>query len=289
MKTTALCIREEDFLFHPFVHHKISLSSRWVLISIPGLNLYDRLGNRESPGLIITEPLALVEDGGELQPFYGGFALREWKKIARAIHSYGGGIAPLLSYAGPAVAVNELSKSDIREAAFSYARAGSAARVLGFDAVVIDGAGSQLLGKFMREGVNKRHDEYGGDVTRRVRFAAQVVHAVRKAVGRRFPIIFRFSQRSHEAGEKDLVQNQEELREFVELLCQAGVDIFLCKDCSGENWAPLNLVALTRQISNRPVITECVSGVSNVHLPMLVRRMRAREFDLIAVTPDVML
>lgn len=289
MKTTALCIREVDFLFHPFAHRKISLSSRWVLISGPGFTLDDRLGNREYPGLIITEPLALVEGGGEMQPFYGGSALREWKKIARAIHSYGSGIAPLLSYAGPAEAVNELSKSDIRETILSYARAASAARVLGFDAVVIDGAGSQLLGQFLREGANKRLDEYGGDVTRRVRFAAQVVHAVRKSVGRRFPVIFRFSQRSHETGEKNLVQNPEELRELVEPLCQAGVDLFLCKDCSAENWAPFNLAALTRQISNRPVIRECVSGVSNEHLPMLVRRMRAREFDLIAVTPDVIL
>ena len=42
--------------------------------------------------------------------------------------------------------------------------------------------------------MNKREDKYGGDLTDRAYFAAQVIRECRKAVGDDMPIILRFSE-----------------------------------------------------------------------------------------------
>lgn len=283
MNTSAICIREIDYLLRPFAHRKISLSSRLVMISLPGNYRYLQQGIRELQGLIVTEPLALAEGDSEMPRFYGGAALRKWKGLIRAVHARNGLMAPLLSDAGMRGRVDELSKSRIGEAVLVYARAAGAARLLGFDAVVIDGAGSQLIDCFLRRETNTRNDEYGGDMVRRVRFAAQVVHAVRKAVGRRFPIIFRFAQHSAAAGQFPLAETQEELREMLEPLCHAGVDMFFCCESQPSEKLSLNMPLWTKLITGRPVIMASQYNATQKHVPLLLQRMRALEFDLLAV------
>ena len=74
------------------------------------------------------------------------------------------------------------------------ARAARTARELGFDAIELHGAHGYLLDQFLWERTNLRTDGYGGSLAERTRFPAEVVAAVRAAVGPDFPIIFRFSQ-----------------------------------------------------------------------------------------------
>src|SRR6476469_3508602 len=56
------------------------------------------------------------------------------------------------------------------------------------------GAHGYLLDQFLWERTNLRTDGYGGSLTARTRFPAEVIAAVRGAVGPDYPIIFRFSQ-----------------------------------------------------------------------------------------------
>jgi len=73
----------------------------------------------------------------------------------------------------------------------SCSRVGSSAI---FAAVELHGAHGYLLDQFLWERTNLRTDGYGGSLTARTRFPAEVIAAVRGAVGPDYPIIFRFSQ-----------------------------------------------------------------------------------------------
>ena len=63
----------------------------------------------------------------------------------------------------------------------------------GFDAVEIHGAHGYLINNFLSPFSNKRTDLYGGNLQNRVRFACEVVRAIRKRVGNDYPLIFRMS------------------------------------------------------------------------------------------------
>ena len=71
---------------------------------------------------------------------------------------------------------------------------------------------------------NKRTDEYGGTLENRMRFALEVVDAVRAAVGPDYPILFRFNT-------CDYVEGGIELPEAIvmaKMLEEAGVDALHC-------------------------------------------------------------
>jgi N-ethylmaleimide reductase len=47
-----------------------------------------------------------------------------------------------------------------------------------FDGVEIHGANAYLLDEFLKDGTNKRTDEYGGSIENRARFHIEVTHIV---------------------------------------------------------------------------------------------------------------
>lgn len=266
----------------------------------------------ESMGLIVTEPVAVPDvaapaDAG-MSSFYGGSALRAWKHICRMVHTTPCRIAPLLTHAGmlrqvggsivpigpsgraviPGTRQGEsMSASRIESVAHSFGRAAVAARILGFDAVAVNGADAHLIEQYLRSETNLRHDEFGGDIAGRVRFACLVVQAVRKAIGRCIPILFRFSQFSPLFGRSPLVASPAELELMLTPLVNAGVDIFCCADTQASlpafGGSPLNIAGWTRLLTGRPTITEGAVGLPGVEIHPLVRRMRAAEFDLVSV------
>lgn len=63
----------------------------------------------------------------------------------------------------------------------------------GFDGVMIHGATGYLVAEFLSPLINKRTDEYGGDIKGRAKFALELVDVTRKVVGPNYPIIFRLT------------------------------------------------------------------------------------------------
>ncbi|CAI5956554.1 unnamed protein product [Closterium sp. NIES-64] len=53
----------------------------------------------------------------------------------------------------------------------------------GFDGVEVHGANGYLLEQFIKDGINKREDEFGGSLENRLRFPLQVIKAVADEVG----------------------------------------------------------------------------------------------------------
>src|SRR5690606_1985475 len=77
----------------------------------------------------------------------------------------------------------ELSVEEIRQAVDEDRRGAANARRAGCDGVEIHGANGYLIDQFLRDGANKRTDDYGGSIENRVRFALEVVDAVIAEIG----------------------------------------------------------------------------------------------------------
>ena len=74
-----------------------------------------------------------------------------------------------------------LGAEELPRIAQMYANATTLARQSGFDGVEVHAANGYLLDQFLRDGVNKREDAYGGDAAGRCRFPLEVIDAVIEA------------------------------------------------------------------------------------------------------------
>jgi 2,4-dienoyl-CoA reductase-like NADH-dependent reductase (Old Yellow Enzyme family)/thioredoxin reductase len=70
----------------------------------------------------------------------------------------------------------------------------------GFDCLMIHGGSGYLIPEFLSPRLNRRTDEYGGNVEKRARLALEVLLAIRKNVGMEYPILYRLSVDERMAG-----------------------------------------------------------------------------------------
>ncbi|WP_299493606.1 alkene reductase [uncultured Shewanella sp.] len=77
----------------------------------------------------------------------------------------------------------ELSTAEVKELVQLYAQAAKNALEAGFDGVELHCANGYLVNQFISEQTNRRNDEYGGNLTNRLRFLKEVVAAVSDVVG----------------------------------------------------------------------------------------------------------
>jgi 2,4-dienoyl-CoA reductase (NADPH2) len=113
-----------------------------------------------------------------------------------------------------------LSEAEILATVEDFARGAERARTLGFDAIEVMASEGYLLNQFLSPLTNRREDAWGGDLERRMKLPRAVLGAIRKGVGRDFPIIFRISG-------ADLMQGStsvEETLAFARALASDGVD-----------------------------------------------------------------
>jgi 2,4-dienoyl-CoA reductase-like NADH-dependent reductase (Old Yellow Enzyme family) len=241
--------------------------------------------------------------------FYGGDALAGWAHVLEAVHAAGGRIMPQLWHVGsrrrretlsnpgvppiapsgldqPGVAVAEpMSEREIARVIDAYAEGASTARRLGFDGLELHGAHGYLIDQFFWDKTNRRIDRYGGDLAGRTRFAADIVRACRRAAGRDFPIVFRFSQWKLQDFAARLVDTPGDLARFLQPLVDAGVDVFHCS--TRRFWHPefegshLNLAGWTKKLTGRPVITVGSVGLDGDFVAALIERrsMKATGVD----------
>ncbi|QND16914.1 NADH:flavin oxidoreductase (plasmid) [Rhizobium leguminosarum bv. trifolii] len=325
-------------LFRPFKLGQLDLRNRIVMApmtrklspdGVPGedVSQYYRRRAEGGVGLIITEGTTIgrpaASGSSSIPNFHSPDSLVGWAKVVREVHAAGSRIAPQLWHLGnlrakgtgpspetPSEGPSEtgsgaraMTDADIADSIAAFATAATAARQIGFDAVELHGAHGYLLDQFLWAHTNGRADAYGGDAARRTRFAADVVRAVRQAVGPDFPIILRFSQWKLQDYAATLAGDAVELEQVLGPLSDAGVDIFHAS--TRRFWEPaftgssLNLAGWTRKITGRPTISVGSVGLSGADfleqllgesngaplgtLEDLLRRMEEEEFDLIAI------
>ena len=102
------------------------------------------------------------------------------------------GPSDVTSPIGPGETPRPLAADEIATIVSQFASAARRVRDAGFDGVEIHAAHGYLLDQFYSPITNKRSDEYGEDLTGRIRMHLEVIEAVRAEVGEDFPVLLRF-------------------------------------------------------------------------------------------------
>ncbi|MCI8645365.1 MAG: NADH:flavin oxidoreductase [Firmicutes bacterium] len=120
----------------------------------------------------------------------------------------------------------EMTKEELAQVVSAFAAAARRGKEAGYEGVEIHSAHSYLLNQFYSPLTNQRTDEYGGSLENRLRLHLQVIKAVRKEVGRDYPLFLRLGACDHLAGGNTV----KEAVAAAKILEQAGIDIL---DVSG--------------------------------------------------------
>lgn len=126
-----------------------------------------------------------IADQGSLaimQLMHAG-ALSQWQDARRIIAPSAvpplGEMMPAYGGSGPYRLPSAMATTDLAEVRNGFVAAARRARRAGFHGVEIHAANGYLLDQFITEYTNRRDDEYGGSVSARIRYPAEIVAAVR--------------------------------------------------------------------------------------------------------------
>jgi len=180
----------------------------------PLKQLYQELA-RGGVGLIVTGHMYVHSSGKagpEMTGIYSDDLIPSLTELTDAVHREGGRIAAQINHGGMQAspeAVPETIAPSAVDAPFlqqpareimpdeidllidAYAQAARRAKEAGFDAVQVHAAHGYLISQFLSPFVNRRTDEWGGDVEGRMRFLRAVCRAVREQVGRDYPVFIK--------------------------------------------------------------------------------------------------
>ena len=327
-------------LFRPFTLHGLQLPNRLVMapmtrskspggIATPDVAAYYARRAAAEIGLIITEGTGVARPASLNDPdiprFHGEQELAAWGKVANSVHAAGGLIAPQLWHVGAVRTRHQdwapsgpydspsglsspghrfgdpMSDAEVADAIAAFAAAAAEAKRLNFDAVELHGAHGYLIDQFFWEGTNERSDRFGGPtIGERGRFAAEIVAAVRGAVGPDFPVIIRLSQWKQQDFGARLAPTPAEMEAWLNPLADAGADAFHCSQRrfweAEFDGSDLNFAGWAKKLTGKATITVGSVGLTGdfiaayggegskpASLDELVRRLDRGDFDLVAV------
>ena len=174
---------------------------------------------RASAGLIIAEGAAVSEQEQgypDAPGMYTPEQIASWRTVAEKVHAAGGRIfqiahngrnshSSLMPDGGPPVAPSAVASTlsalsrdfqqvpielprpleidEIHAIVESFATAAANAMAAGFDGIEVQGSNSHLIDQFLEDGTNLRTDRYGGSISNRMRFLAEIVESVTAAIG----------------------------------------------------------------------------------------------------------
>jgi 2,4-dienoyl-CoA reductase-like NADH-dependent reductase (Old Yellow Enzyme family) len=114
-----------------------------------------------------------------------------------------------------------LTEGEILDFIGRFAGAAVIAREAGFTGVQVHGAHGYLLSSFLSPVTNRRTDAWGGSLENRARFLLETVRAVRRAVGRDFPVALKLNSDDFRKGGF----SNEECVEVVRWLNEESLDL----------------------------------------------------------------
>ncbi len=183
---------------------------------LPKLKALYRELARGGVGLIITGHMYIHPSGKaheHMMGIYSDELLPGLAELAETVHAEGGRLAVQINHGGmqcsrktvgEAIApssiqaswlpqpAREMTLAEIELLVDAYARAAGRAKQAGFDAVQIHGAHGYLVSQFLSPLVNKRNDDWGGDLDGRMHFLRAVCQSVREQVGPDYPVFVKF-------------------------------------------------------------------------------------------------
>ncbi len=164
-------------------------------------------------GLIITEEQSVHPSDWAYQKLIHGFdphVIPAYRRMTRAVHEHGTRMFAQINHngmqassiysrrpvVGPSPLVDpihrevckELEPEEIAEIVRGFALVARHVREGGFDGAELQSSHSSLIRQFFSPYYNRRTDAYGGSLENRMRFALEVIQAVRAEVGRDFTL-----------------------------------------------------------------------------------------------------
>ena len=164
-------------------------------------------------GLIITEEQSVHPSDWAYQPLIHGFdphVVPAYRRLTRAVHDYDTRIFAQINHNGMQASsiysrrpvlgpsplpdpihremCKEIEPEEIAEIVRGYALVARHVREGGFDGAELQSSHSSLMRQFFSPYFNRRNDAYGGSLENRMRFALEVIAAVRAEIGRDFTL-----------------------------------------------------------------------------------------------------
>jgi 2,4-dienoyl-CoA reductase-like NADH-dependent reductase (Old Yellow Enzyme family) len=212
-------------LFEPFQIGPMTLPNRFIrsattsywsddrgILRPPIIELYRGLANG-GVGLIIKGHL-YVHDAGKAHRGMAGISnddhLAGLRDLTHAVHDAKGtilaqlnhaGINSIIDKAGPSEYIGDewvaraLSNSEIDAIIQAFGDAAERAIRAGFNGVQIHGAHGYLVSQFLSRLTNRRTDNWGGTLEKRMRFLFAVYDELRTRLGSRIPILLKLPKR----------------------------------------------------------------------------------------------
>jgi 2,4-dienoyl-CoA reductase (NADPH2) len=189
------------------------------------------------------------------------------KIIMQILHSGRYGYQPFVVSSSPIKSPispfkpRKMSIKNIEQTVEDYARSAKLAKQAGYDGVEIMGSEGYLLNQFLSRHVNKRTDEYGGDIQNRMKFAVDIVKAVRAATGEDFIILFRLSV-------IDLVKDGNVMDEVIivaKALEEAGVTIMN----TGIGWHEARVPTIVTSVPRAAFVDFTAEIKKHITIPMM--------------------
>jgi 2,4-dienoyl-CoA reductase-like NADH-dependent reductase (Old Yellow Enzyme family) len=183
--------------------------------NLPGSRLiaYYTERARGGCGLIITEEQSVHPSDWAYQKLIHGFdphVIPAYRRMTRAVHEHGTRMFAQINHNGMQASsiysrrpvlgpsplpdpihremCKELEQEEIAEIVRGFALVARYVREGGFDGAELQSSHSSLIRQFFSPYYNRRSDAYGGPLENRMRFALEVIEAVRSEIGRDFTL-----------------------------------------------------------------------------------------------------
>jgi 2,4-dienoyl-CoA reductase-like NADH-dependent reductase (Old Yellow Enzyme family) len=286
-------------LFSPFAFGTRTLRNRFVMAPMtrrrsvggfPGddTRSYYRLRAEGGVALIVTEGGYIDANSFAANPefpLFSGDSLAAWGKALADARAAGAWVIPQIwqAYPPPDVLCQPEMAIHPRFARYmekTYAEAAARIREAGFDGVELHGGGKHTT------------DLFAPDRETAAPVAGRIVRAVRRAVGKDFPIALRISEWRRSDGATPFVSSDAELRNQLLPCAEAGVDVF---DMQTDHFLQVNggkrtlascWAAVAQEL--RPAIagggiSSSDPAVISEHLRLLAKAADNKEISLLAL------
>ncbi|HEU0000304.1 MAG TPA: mycofactocin system FadH/OYE family oxidoreductase 2 [Ktedonobacteraceae bacterium] len=213
-----------QYLFTPVRIRQTTIPNRIVFAAhltnlaeenLPGPRLiaYYTERARGGCGLIITEEQSVHPSDWAYQKLIHGFdpqVIPCYRRMTRAVHEHGTRMFAQINHNGMQASsmysrrpvlgsspmvdpihremCKEIEQEEIAEIVRGYALVARHVREGGFDGAELQSSHSSLMRQFFSPYFNRRADTYGGSLENRMRFALEVIQAVRAEIGRDFTL-----------------------------------------------------------------------------------------------------
>ena len=224
-------------------------------------------------GLIVTGVVPIIPMPGKNPVNFPDEYVEKMRYLTEGVHKYGSKIfiqftamtgraahitneiewkmlpapAPIQNVWDPTIQNRGITKEEIQKYIENFAQAAYLVKQAGGDGVEIHAVHEgYLLDQFAISFYNKRTDEYGGSLENRLRFAKEIVEAIKAKCGKEFPVSVRYSVRSYvkdfnrgalpweEFEEKG--RDLEEGIQVAKMLESFGYDMLDCDNGSYDSW-----------------------------------------------------